>query len=72
MRYIVDSVIKNFLGVERDISIVTTRFRIYELNTTNSCSFFYANLIILSVIDKGFRLETFLLTFIGLNPFGRL
>jgi hypothetical protein len=72
MRYIVDSVIKNFLGLERDISIVTTRFRIYELKKTNSCNFAYENLIILSVTNKGFRLETFVLTFFELHPFGRL
>jgi len=39
MRYIVDSVIKNCLGLERSISVATTRFRNYELKTTNYCSF---------------------------------
>ena len=72
MRYIVDSVIKNCLGVERDTSIVPTRFRNYELKTTNSFNFAYANLSILGVINKGFPLETFLLTFFDLHPLGRL
>jgi len=72
MRYIVHSVIKNCLGVERDISIVTTRFRIYELKTTNYRNFAFSNLCILCVTNKGFRLETFLLTFFELDTFGRL
>ena len=72
MRYTVDSVVKNCLGVEQVISIVTKHFRNYELKTTNSCNFAYANLVILFVTNKGFRLETFLLTFFELHPFGRL
>ena len=72
MQYIVDSVIKNCLGVERDISIFTKLFRNYELKTNNSFKFAYANLSILCVINKGFPLETFLLTFFELKPFGRL
>jgi len=72
MRYIVDSVIKNYLVLERDISFVTTPFRIYELKTINSRNFAFSNLIILCVITKGILLETFLLTFFELHPFGRL
>jgi len=63
---------KNFLGVERYDSFVTTRFRIYELKTTNSCNFAYAKLNILCVTNKGFRLEPFHLRFFELHPFGRL